>query len=188
MNESFESIINALTDVAQAAANKAKSLTSIAKSNVNLLTEQEKLKKAYAELGKLYYRDYITGEEPDDAEYLPLCDKISELVKGIQELRTNIDNARATAEKEVIIEDEEIDKALNEELEDLNDDLKDLEEELADLDEERKQLEEEKAEIEKEIRELTEKAEEKVEEAEEKAEAAADIVIEVVEDSEDVKE
>ena len=181
MNESFESILNALTGAAQAAANKAKSLGSIAKSNVNILTEQEKLKKAYAELGKLYYRDYITGEEPDDAEYLPLCDKISEMVKGIQDLRSNIDAAKANAEKEVIIEDEELDKAISEELEDLKDDLKDVEEDLADLEEERKELEDAKAEIEAEIRELTGKAEEK-------AEAAAEVVIEVVEDSEDVSE
>ena len=161
MNESFESIINALTDVAQAAANKAKSLTTVAKSNFNLLSEQEKLKKAYAELGKLYYRDYVTGEEPDDAEYLPLCDKITELVKTISELRENINDAKAKSEKdavsvdaEIIIDDEDIDKALAEELEDLNEELADLEEELADLEEERKELEEARDEIEAEIREL----------------------------------
>lgn len=166
MNENLESIINALSDVAQAAASKARSLTAIAKSNVNILTEQEKLKKAYAELGKLYYRDFITGEEPDDAEYLPLCDKITELVKSIQTLRESIDDAKAKTEKEVdaeiVIDDEEIDKALKEELEDLNEDLKDVEEDLAELEEERKELESARAEIEAEIRELTEKTEEKI--------------------------
>lgn len=182
MNEGFESILNALTGVAQSAVSKAKSLSSIAKSNVSILTEQEKLKKAYAELGKLYYRDYITGEEPDDAEYLPLCDNITELVKTIQTLRESIDDAKAGAEKdaEIVISDEELDKAIAEELEDLNEDLKDLEEELADLEEERKELEDAKAEIQAEIQELTEKKA--------AAETPTEIKIEVVEDSTEVTE
>ena len=50
MNENLESILNALTGAAQNAATRAKSLGSIAKSNFSILTEQEKLKKAYAEL------------------------------------------------------------------------------------------------------------------------------------------
>ena len=193
MNDSFESIISALTDVAQSAANKARSLGAVAKSNIDLFTEQEKLKKAYTELGKLYYRDYVTGEEPDDAEYLPLCDKITELVKSIDGLRGNIETARSKREKEVIIEDEEIDKALAEELEDLNDelkdvddDLKDLEEEMADLEAERKELEEQRAEIEAEIRELTVKAEEVPEEP--ACECAADPTCECEAPAEEPKE
>ena len=151
MNESFESIINALTDVAQTAANKAKSLTAIAKSNISLLGEQDKLKKAYAELGKLYYRDYITGEEPDDAEYLPLCDRITELVKGIQELRENIDQAKAKPERQ---ESEEELEELKEELADLDEELSDLEEEFADLEEERKELERTREELAAKLAEL----------------------------------
>lgn len=166
MNESIEAILNTLTDMAQAAASKAKSLTSIAKSNVGILAEQEKLKKAYAELGKLYYRDFITGEEPDDAEYTPLCNNITELVKNIQTLRETIDEAKAKPENgTIIIEDEDLDRALQEELAELNEDLQELEEELADLDEERRELEDAKAEIEAEIRELTAKPEEKPAEA-----------------------
>lgn len=166
MNENIESILNALTDVAQAAANKARSLTSIAKSNVNILTEQEKLKKAYADLGRLYYRDFITGEEPDDAEYLPLCDRITEIVKDIQGLRETIDLAKTKPEKkeDIVIADEDIDLALAAEIKELHADLDELNEELADLEEERKELEEAKAEIEAEIKELSEKPEPPAEE------------------------
>lgn len=168
MNENLESIINAFADVAQTAMNKAKSLSSIAKSNVSIFTEQEKLKKAYAELGKLYYRDYVTGEEPDDAEYIPVCAKITDLVKRIQELRESIEDAKTKSEREVVIDDEDLEKAIAEELEDLNADLQDVEEDLAELEEERRELEEARAEIEAEIRELSGKvaaAEEASEEA-----------------------
>lgn len=182
MNESFESILSALTGAAQAAANKAKSLGSIAKSNVNILTEQEKLKRAYADLGKLYYRDFITGEEPDDAEYMPLCDDITALIKSIQSLRESIDSAKTGAPKDVVLDEEDLDKAIAEELEDLNDDLKDLDEELADLEEERRELEEARAEIEAEIRELTEKAEDAPKEG------PVEIQIEVVDDPEKPEE
>lgn len=144
MNESIESLINALADVAQSAANKAKSLKTIAKSNIGIISEQDKLKKAYAELGKLYYRDYVTGEEPDDSEYLPLCDKISELVKSIQSLRDDIDLAKAKPEKD----DEPDAEELKEEIADLNEELDEICEELADLEAERSELEQTREELE----------------------------------------
>lgn len=144
MNEGLENIINALSDVAQLAASKAKSLTAIAKSNINLLSEQEKLKKAYAELGKLYYRDYATGEEPDDSEYLPICERISELVKNIQGLRENIDQAKAKPQKE----DEDDPEKIREELAELEEDLEELEEALAELEEERTELNQSREELE----------------------------------------
>lgn len=164
MNENLESLINALTEVAQTAANKAKSLTSIAKSNINIMSEQEKLKRAYTELGKLYYRDYVTGEEPDDAEYLPLCDRIAELVQNIQGLRDNIEQAKAKPEKP----HEEDPDELREELAELEEELADLEEEFSDLEEERKELEQTREELAAKLADLT-VAEEPAPEAPEEA-------------------
>ncbi len=95
INDSIESLKNFANDAAQAAAKYTKSAASIAKANFNILAEQDKQKKAYLELGKLYYRDFITGEEPDDAEYLPLVERISETVKAIEELKASIEDAKA---------------------------------------------------------------------------------------------
>ena len=94
INDSIESLKNFVNDAAQAAAKYTKSAASIAKANFNILAEQDKQKKAYLELGKLYYRDFITGEEPDDAEYLPLVERISETVKAIEELKASIEDAK----------------------------------------------------------------------------------------------
>lgn len=82
-------------EAAQAAAKKSKKLAEIAKANISIYTEEDKIKKAEAELGKLYYRDYAVGEEPDVAEYLPWCQKIDESKQTIADLRDYIEELKA---------------------------------------------------------------------------------------------
>ena len=105
LNDSFEILKNLLSDTVQAAAKATRGAAAATKANLNILSEQDRLKKAYLELGKLYYRDFITGEEPDDAEYLPLCDAITEATKNIESLRGTVEEIRGrffrTAEKEL---------------------------------------------------------------------------------------
>ena len=124
-NASFEALKNRIAGAAQAAARATKSAATVTKANINILSEQEKLKKAYMELGKLYYRDYITGEEPDDAEYIPLCDNITELTKAIDGLKSTVEDIRSKAKEEPA--------DLEAELENLNKDLDDQTENLQDL-------------------------------------------------------
>ena len=57
-------------------------------------SEEDKIKKAEAELGKLYYRDYAVGEEMDTAEYLPWCQKIDESKQTIADLRDYIEELK----------------------------------------------------------------------------------------------
>lgn len=97
-NEKFESVKNKASEAAQTAAAKAKSLAKIAKANIDIRSEQEKQKKAYTELGKLFYRDFITGEASDEAEYLPWCDKVTESVRKVNELRDMISDLKAKEE------------------------------------------------------------------------------------------
>lgn len=97
-NESFENIKTKAAAAAQTAASKAKSLAQIAKANLDIRSEQDKQKKAYTELGKLFYRDYVTGEASDEAEFLPLCEKITESVKRVNALRDLIDDLKAGEE------------------------------------------------------------------------------------------
>ena len=93
-NESFEAAKSFAVNAAQTAAQKAKVLAAIAKTNVSIYAEEDKIKKAEAQLGKLYYRDYAVGEEMDSAEYLPWCQKIDESKKLIEELKDYIDSLK----------------------------------------------------------------------------------------------
>ncbi len=93
--ENLENARNFAVNAAQAAAQKAKVLAAIAKANVSIYAEEDKIKKAELQLGKLYYRDYAVGEEMDSAEYLPWCEKIDESKKLIAELKDSIDDLKA---------------------------------------------------------------------------------------------
>ena len=94
-SENFEAAKNMAVEAAQTAAAKAKELAAVAKANISIYAEEDKVKKAEIELGKLYYRDYAVGEELDTAEYLPWCQKIDESKKLIAELKDYIDDVKA---------------------------------------------------------------------------------------------
>ena len=97
-SENFETAKNLAMEAAQTAAAKAKELAAVAKANISIYAEEDKVKKAEIELGKLYYRDYAVGEELDSAEYLPWCQKIDESKKLIAELKDYIDDVKAADE------------------------------------------------------------------------------------------
>ena len=97
-SENFEAAKNMAVEAAQAAAAKAKELAAVAKANISIYAEEDKVKKAEIELGKLYYRDYAVGEELDTAEYLPWCQKIDESKKAIAELKDFIASLREEEE------------------------------------------------------------------------------------------
>lgn len=134
-NDNLETLKGLVAQAAQAATRVAKSAAAVTKSNISILSEQEKQKKAYLELGKLYYRDFITGEEPDDAEYLPLCEAITEAAKNIESLRGDLEVAKAGFAKPCKDEVEyEAVPDLDAELENLHKELDALENDLSKLD------------------------------------------------------
>ena len=51
-------------------------------------------RRCYTQLGKVYYKDYVTDEEPDDAEYDPLCERISQSFRRINRLRQELEAAK----------------------------------------------------------------------------------------------
>ena len=95
LKESLDSLYGIASDAAQAAARKTKQLAEIAKANLSIYAEEDKIKKAQVELGKLYYRDYVLGEEQDKAEYLPWCQKIDESKQTIADMRDYIDELKS---------------------------------------------------------------------------------------------
>ncbi len=92
--DNLETIREKAAEAAQAAAKKTKKLAEIAKANISIYSEEDKVKKAQMELGKLYYRDYVVGEELDEAEYLPWCQQIDEAKQTIADLRDYIENLK----------------------------------------------------------------------------------------------
>ena len=90
-------------DAAQMAAAKSKELAAIVKAKVNIAAEQDKIKRAQVELGKLYYRDFVAGSDQEAAEYLPWCEKITASKQVIAEQQAIIDAMK----KEGNISDEE---------------------------------------------------------------------------------
>lgn len=85
MNINFDDLKEKAKDLAQTGVAKAKEFTDtaidkgkqlkeISKLNVQNASERENMKKAYIELGKLYFSE--RGSAPE-APYADLCDKIS---------------------------------------------------------------------------------------------------------------
>lgn len=93
-SETIDTIREKAAEAAQAAAKKTKQLAEIAKANVSIYSEEDKIKKAQQELGKLYYRDYVVGEELDEAEYLPWCQQIDEAKQTIADLQDYIEEVK----------------------------------------------------------------------------------------------
>lgn len=104
--ENLENAKNFAVETALAAKEKAVRLASIAKANIAIYAEEDKIKKAQQQLGQLYYRDYAVGEEMDSAEYLPWCNKIDESNKLIAELRDRIEQLRASDKEDEPVEAE----------------------------------------------------------------------------------
>jgi len=69
------------TDLAQTGAAESKRLAEIAKLKSSNLGEENAIKKAYAEIGKLYYE--LMGAEPGE-EFAAACEKIAAAKAAIE--------------------------------------------------------------------------------------------------------
>lgn len=104
-------------EAAQNAAKTAKYVAFVSKKRLAILSEQEKIRRAYTKLGKIYYKDYVTDEEPDEAEYKPLCDAITASFSRINDMKEEIAAAKAEYNGEdVDVDPEEDDDVVIEEL------------------------------------------------------------------------
>ena len=84
---SFEELRAKALDLAQAGAAKAKELTDIAKLNIANSAEEDTIRKAYIDLGKLYYAE--RGMAPEGA-YVTLCEKITAAKQRLEENKAKI--------------------------------------------------------------------------------------------------
>ena len=79
---------------ADTAVNKTKTMASIGRVKLAISSEEDKLKKAYTELGRLFYRDYEAQAEADMAEYLPWCGKAADAREQIQRLTEELEKLK----------------------------------------------------------------------------------------------
>lgn len=74
LKETFETVRDKATDLAQAGVAQTKRLAEIAKLKMTNMAEEDAIKKAYIEIGKLYYAEQ--GTTPDGA-YAAACERIT---------------------------------------------------------------------------------------------------------------
>lgn len=72
--DTFDSLKDKATDLAQAGVAQSRRLAEIAKLKMANMSEEDAIKKAYLEIGKLYYAEQ--GAAPDGA-YAAACERIT---------------------------------------------------------------------------------------------------------------
>lgn len=103
----FDELKEKAVDLAQAGVAKSKQLGEIAKLYVSNVGEEDAIKKAYIEIGKLYYAERGMAPEP---AYLALCEKITAAKVNIEENKNRIEACKAAggvtdAEVEILTEE-----------------------------------------------------------------------------------
>ncbi|MDR0890080.1 MAG: hypothetical protein LBM28_05490 [Oscillospiraceae bacterium] len=97
--KNVENLKDKAGDATRSAVRTAKLLALISKRKVAIVKEQEKIRRDYTKLGKTYYKYYVTDEEADEAEYLPICEHISDSYRKINRMRREVQDAKDTYEQ-----------------------------------------------------------------------------------------
>lgn len=88
-------VAEAASSVAQNAVQQSKTLASVGRVKLAIASEEDKMKKAYTELGRLFYRDYEAQTEADMEDYQSWCDKVADAKAQIQRLNEELEKLRA---------------------------------------------------------------------------------------------
>ena len=102
----FDTLKDRATDLAQAGVAQSKRLAEIAKLKTANMGEEDTIKKAYIELGKLYYAE--KGTAPDGA-YAASCEKITAAKAAIEVNNERIAELKESEDGEVQSSDFEVD-------------------------------------------------------------------------------
>ena len=94
----FDNFKEKATDLAQAGVAQSKRLAEIAKLKTANMGEEDTIKKAYIELGKLYYAE--KGAAPE-AAYAASCGKITAAKAAIEANNDRIAELKSSADDEV---------------------------------------------------------------------------------------
>lgn len=103
---------------ADTAVSKTRTMASIGRVKLAISSEEDKLKKAYTELGRLFYRDYQAQAEADMTEYQPWCDRAADAREQIQRLTKELETLKAEGKDTVKDAPKAQEKAKPEDVED----------------------------------------------------------------------
>lgn len=95
-------------DLAGTVADKAKDVSRIAKLNIEIAGEKETIKKAYTEIGKLYYE---TRKDDPDGFFAQLCEEITVSLGSITAKEAEIADIKERdniTDDDIVVEFEEI--------------------------------------------------------------------------------
>ena len=85
----FENLTKKVSDTAKAAAKKSSEIVEVTKLNMNISAEEDKIKKAFADIGKQVYEAYSNGEEVAE-NYKSICEEIRGYEDSIKETKQKI--------------------------------------------------------------------------------------------------
>jgi len=97
----FDAFKDKAMDLAQTGVAKSKQLAEMAKLKAANLSEEDEMKKAYIEIGKLYYAE--RGMAPE-AAFAALCEKVTAAKVNIEENKAKIE---ALKQESGVAEEEE---------------------------------------------------------------------------------
>ena len=98
----FENLKDRAVDLAQAGVAQSKRLAEIAKLKAANMAEEDAIKKAYIEIGKLYYAEQ--GASPDGA-FAAACEKITASKAAIETNNERIAELKQPGDPEPEVED-----------------------------------------------------------------------------------
>lgn len=101
----FDNFKEKATDLAQAGVAQSKRLAEIAKLKTSNMAEEDSIKKAYVEIGKLYYAE--KGMAPEGA-YAAACEKITAARAAIEANNDRIAELKAAGDGAEEPEDSDI--------------------------------------------------------------------------------
>ena len=93
----FDNFKEKATDLAQAGVAQSKRLAEIAKLKTSNMGEEDTIKRAYVELGKLYYAEH--GAAPEGA-YAAACEKITAAKAAIETNNDRIAELKSAGDEE----------------------------------------------------------------------------------------
>lgn len=85
----FENFTKKVAETAKAAVRKSGDIVEVTKLNLNIGAEEDKIKKLYADMGRMVYELYLNGDEISSV-LVDSCEKIKNHEKTIQEIRQKV--------------------------------------------------------------------------------------------------
>ena len=109
MKDSLSKAADVTKDLAEKTADKAKDASRIAKLTLEINSEKDVIKKAYAEIGKLYYE---THKDDPEGFFIQLCDEVTLAQENIAAKEAEIAELKAGSadddDDSIVVEFEEI--------------------------------------------------------------------------------